>query len=464
MKFTKNYIFFLLLAATSFTSCESLLEIDAPLNERPSVVVFRSSDAAKMALSGAYSQMSSNNTFAFTLTSFNGMAAGEVRYTSAAQFTDVQTNVYDPVTTTALSSIWADVYASIYRWNSILAGVQDNSFLPAALVQQMRGEALTMRAYCYFHLVNMFGDVPLVLITDASVTSLLPRTASASIYTQIIADLEEAKGLLAEDYATVNRMQVNRAAATALLARVYLHVADYNQALTNADAVLAQTARYTLVPSAQLGNVFLRNSSEAILQLGPALNATNGYTTEGSTFIPQSATSVPNYSLTTAQIAAFEAGDLRRSTWIRDRNVGGADYYLAYKYQNSNQTTATASGRVEVPMVLRLAEQYLIRAEARLETGNATGARADINAIRRRAGLADLASGADLNTALLKERQTELFCEQGARWYTIKRKGLANAVMGALRPATWQSFAQLYPIPQGARDTNPNLSQNDGYR
>ncbi|WP_437921227.1 RagB/SusD family nutrient uptake outer membrane protein [Sphingobacterium sp. LRF_L2] len=464
MKFNIQQIVPILLLAGSLSSCESLLKIDNPLNERPSAVVFSSPEAAKMALSGAYSQLSSNSTFAFTLTSFNGMAADEVRYNSAAQFGDVMSNTYDPVTTTALPTIWTDIYASIYRFNSVLSGVQDNSALSITLAQQMRGEALTMRAYCYFHLINMFGEVPLVLITDANITGLQSRTPVSDIYAQLVSDLEEAKTLVAEEYSGTNRMQVNRASVQALLARIYLHIGNYTQAAANADAVIAQTNRYSLVPKEQLKNVFLRNSTEAILQLGPALNANNGYTTEGSSFIPYYETSIPNYVLTASQLASFETGDTRREVWVAERTVNSVLYQIPFKFQNKDQATATASGRVEVPMILRLAEQYLIRAEARFRTNNVEGAREDVNIIRRRAGLDDVPTGTDIAAAILKERQTELFCEQGNRWYTIKRTGVADAVMSVLRPSTWQAFAKLYPIPQSARDTNPNLTQNEGYR
>ncbi|MEJ5145319.1 RagB/SusD family nutrient uptake outer membrane protein [Sphingobacterium sp. MYb388] len=464
MKYNNKYIYACLLFTALFTSCDKLLEIDDPLNEQPSEVVFRSPETAKMALSGAYGQLSLNSTFTFQFTSFNGLAADELLYTSPAQFGDVMTNTYDPITTLGLYSIWGDVYTSIYRFNSIIDGVTGNTLLPVSLTNQMLGEAKTMRAYCYYHLVNMFGDIPLVVSTDANITAMQPRASVSSIYELLISDLEEAKTLLAEDYSSGSRQQVNRGAATALLSRIYLHVEDYPRALSNSSDVISQTGRYSLLPADQLDRVFLQNSSEAILQLGPDLQGDNGYTREGATFLPALATSVPNYALSSSQVSAFEPGDLRADVWVLPWKVNNIDYFLPYKYQNHSQEVAMTNNRQETPMVLRLAEQYLIRAEARMRTGDEDGARSDINIIRNRAGLGNLSSSINLMDAILQERHAELFCELGNRWHTIKRMDRVDDIMGALRPVTWQPFANLYPIPQTARDSNPNLTQNEGYR
>jgi hypothetical protein len=124
-------------------------------------------------------------------------------------------------------------------------------------------------------------------------------------------------------------------------------------------------------------------------------------------------------------------------------------------------------------LVLRVAEQYLIRAEAKAQQNNFSGAQADVNVIRNRAGLPNLTTMVDNTTAMMaieKERRTELFCEWGHRWFDLKRwssltntgKTRADDVLGALK-ITWKSTSVIYPIPQSARDNNPNLTQNTGY-
>lgn len=116
-------------------------------------------------------------------------------------------------------------------------------------------------------------------------------------------------------------------------------------------------------------------------------------------------------------------------------------------------------------MVFRLAEQYLIRAEARAQQGDATGAKADINAIRNRAGLPDTdADGqASILAAIEHERRIEFFTEWGHRWFDLKRTGRADAVLSPIKP-NWQSTDVLFPIPLQEIENNPNLlPQNAGY-
>ncbi|MFD2969120.1 RagB/SusD family nutrient uptake outer membrane protein [Sphingobacterium bambusae] len=468
MKLKSTLYIGLLLAGLGLSSCEKLIEIDAPTNELPSDVIFKSEGTAKSALAGAYTAVTTSSAFNVNFTQFNAMAAGEIDFVGSTVFQDFMQNTYDPVVTTRMSGLWSEVYAAIYRFNSVIEGLKDNAAIPAASVQQMTGEARVMRAYCYFHLINMFGAVPLINTTDVNITSTLPRVPATEIYTWMASELEEAKDQVGETYQSNNnvnsRSQVNRSAAKALLARVYLYSGNYALAEQYATEVIAKTDLYSLLPKEQLANVFLKDAKEAILQMGPAVATTNGYTVEGSTFLPTTTSTVANYELTSYLLSAFEAGDARRTAWVKESNLSGKQTFQPYKFRNFNQATAVSLTRTELPMLLRLAEQYLIRAEARFRSNNTTGAREDLNVIRRRAGLNDVATTANIEEAILKERQIEFFCELGDRWYSIKRMGKADTIMGALRPNTWHSYAQLYPIPQGARDTNPFLTQNDGYR
>lgn len=447
------------------TSCEKLLEIDPPKNERSSELVYLSEETAKSALAGAYYNMSTTQSINSDLTLVNAAAADEV-LTAVALFSDIITNTYD-ASTTRTGGLWAALYKSIYNFNSVIEGLTDNTAIAAGVAQQMIGEAMTMRAYCYFHLVNLYGDVPLILTTNVDVNALMPRTAASTVYEQIVQDLEEAKTLLAEEYVengtVTGRLQPNKWAATALLARIYLYIGNHAQAMSNASDVIGQTGLYTLASGDELSGIFLKDSREAILQLGSSQNATSGFTAEGAEFIPSSIATVANYYLNTELLKAFEDGDRRRDAWVMPLTLGGVETFQPYKYRNNTAAAATASGRVEAPTILRLAEQYLIRAEARLQQGDTEGARSDINTIRDRAGLDELPTGADLEEAIIQERRIELFCELGDRWYTLKRTGTVDEVMSQLRPDTWQSFAQWYPIQQSAINTNPNLIQNEGY-
>jgi hypothetical protein len=134
-------------------------------------------------------------------------------------------------------------------------------------------------------------------------------------------------------------------------------------------------------------------------------------------------------------------------------------YYYPYKYKS-----LVFGANAEYYTLLRLAEQYLIRAEARAEQGNVSGAQADINVIRNRAGLGNTTAGdqASLLAAVAQERRIELNCEWGHRWLDLKRTGTASAVLGAEK-TTWTATGILWPIPSSEISANSNLVQNAGY-
>ena len=115
-------------------------------------------------------------------------------------------------------------------------------------------------------------------------------------------------------------------------------------------------------------------------------------------------------------------------------------------------------------MVMRLAEQYLIRAEARAQQGNISGGLSDLNVIRNRANLIDI-SGVSQNELLkdiIQEKRIELFTEWGHRWLDLKRTNNTDAILSPIKP-NWNSEDKLYPIPLRELDSNPNLNQNSGY-
>jgi len=112
-----------------------------------------------------------------------------------------------------------------------------------------------------------------------------------------------------------------------------------------------------------------------------------------------------------------------------------------------------------------LAEQYLIRAEARTNLGNINGAQEDLNIIRNRAGLDNTTAStpSELLIAILKERYVELFTEHGHRWFDLKRMGFADDILSPIKEH-WQTTDILLPIPETELQMNSNLKpQNSGY-
>ena len=437
-------------------SCKKLIVPNPPGSNLATSTVFTDSVTAQAAIAGMYNTISSA-TYTETLPTRCSFTADELNYltTGYNQFT---TNTI-PVTDPDIESIWSSSYSIIFQANSIIAGVTNSTTLSASFRNRSLGEALFIRSLCYFYLVNLYGDVPLILGADLGTNETAPRTATAAVYSQIISDLKLAQSYLPANYTFVTgsaRTRANKFAATALLARVYLYQSDWVDAEAQATTVINSTL--FALPD-DLTTVFTPASQEAIFQF---YNSATGYTYYAATVLPNPVTLVPYYSFTSEQLAAFQAGDKRRTTWVASLVYSGTTYYYPYKYKN-----LTTGANAEYYTVLRIAEQYLIRAEARAEQNNTSGAITDLNAIHNPgrvnlplyAGATDQAS---VLTAIMNERQVELFAEWGHRWFDLKRTNTANTVLGAEKP-TWKSTDVLFPIPQTERTNNSNLTQNPGY-
>jgi len=137
----------------------------------------------------------------------------------------------------------------------------------------------------------------------------------------------------------------------------------------------------------------------------------------------------------------------------------GTQLYVPYKYRVTGIEES-----VEYSVILRLAELYLIRAEARAQRDNPVGAIADLDVIRGRAGLALLQdtnpalAGQALIDSIFAERQRELFTEWGHRWLDLKRSGRAVEVLGPVKPG-FTAADEWYPIPENEELRNPNMHQ-----
>ena len=253
---------------------------------------------------------------------------------------------------------------------------------------------------------------------------------------------------------STDRLRPNKATAEALQARIYLYQQDWKNAEQISGILISQSDRYSL--QSDLNQTFLASSSEAIWQLMPVLPNIN--TGEGSLFVQTSG--VPQYAILDSGLRkSFEAGDQRATDWIDSYSDAGITYYYPAKYKISYSTSLT-----EYYTVFRIAEQYLIRADARNEQQNIPGAASDLNMIRARANL-NPTGAADYNSmklAIETERRHELFCEWGSRWLDLKRTGRVNEVLSAEKPS-WEASDQLYPVPQTEIQNDENLSQNPGY-
>ena len=446
-------------------SCNKFVETPDPNNELASALTFTDDKTATAAMVGLYSNMNSFNYFwANVLMNYlTAMQADDLYYFTGFENYDVfRKNSLLP-SSQYVQSMWADQYSYVYHANSCIEGLTKTTSLSEPVRKQLLGEAYFMRAFLHFYLVNMYGDVPLITSTDYIANGVKPREKTAVVYDQIIADLKEAKNLMEDNYPTANRVRPNKAAATALLARAYLYTKQWSLAEAEATLVL-DNSLYDLLTD--LNSVFLANSREAIWQLMPVNLAGGRNTWEGFTSTPATPTGTPLFRLdTTHLIEKFEPNDKRLANWTGFRKLSsGATVYFPYKYKVRTTTIGTLT---EYSMVMRLAEQFLIRAEARIQQSKLDDGRADLDSIRIRAGLLALPETLDKSELLLaveQERHMELFVEWGHRWFDLKRTGRSDAVLKPIKEANWQSTDTLYPIPLNAMKTNVYLEQNDGYK
>jgi hypothetical protein len=253
----------------------------------------------------------------------------------------------------------------------------------------------------------------------------------------------------------------NKFVAAALLARVYLHTGNFAKAEEEANVVIG-SSQYGLLASANMNGINLKNNKEAIFQLDVSGDNSINTTSALVPYFVPAGPSPTDFVLRPELVSSFEPGDLRLKNWTGKITYQGTVYNYVFKYQQSISSTNAALN--EYHTVLRLNEQYLIRAEARAKQANLAGGLADLNTIRNRAGLAGTttASQDSLINLILHERRVELFCEHGLRWLDLKRTGTVDAVIGAIKP-TYKPFQKLYPIPIAEIQKNPALTQNSGY-
>ncbi len=439
-------------------SCKKFVEIPLPVDQLTTEFVFTDDNTATKSITGIYSEMMNNSqqfSDGFT-TLFAGMSADELYYYTPSFRDEFVTNQISPASHTYIESwFWNPAYRYIYGANKCIEGVNTSTTLSPDTKQMIIGEAKFIRGFCNFYLVNLFGDVPLVLSSDYSVNQSIPRTSAALVYSQIIEDLKDAESKLVTTYPTEERVRPNKFAATALLARVYLYLKDWTKAATEAGKVINSNT-YSL--NGDLDSVFLVNSNETIWQLKEVNPNRNTY--EGYYILPASNYSTPTFLLTNSLLNAFEPNDQRKTSWATARVFSNQSLYYPAKYK-----VPTGSTLKEYYVVLRLAEQYLIRAESKAQLNDIQGSVGDINLIRNRAGLSNTVANtqAALLVAIEQERRTELFAEWGHRWFDLKRTGRANNILGMLKPSTWQATDTLWPIPQNQIRLNPTLTQNPGY-
>lgn len=451
----------------SMNSCEDFLEVETPNYMLDSNTVFANDQTAQAALQGLFNQLF-NTSFAnggSQSVSFLGGLSADT-YTLASSTPDLvefQQNQISPDNNSNLQ-VWSSAYNIIYQANSLLNGIEDNVLLSQEVLNQIEGSGKFIRAFTYFYLVNLYGDIPLILDTDYQQNSLASRTSTEKIYSQILNDLEDASSLLNEDYSGDERFRVNKFGALAMLARTHLFLGNWQKAEMYSSQVIEASTYYELLEDPN--TIFLANSREAIWQISPIGWGYSFTHTRDGNLLAKTTTSYNPVVLSVDLLNAFTENDKRNENWISPFETSNDTLYYPYKYKI--QYDASGGPIKEYSMVLRLAEQYLIRAEARTRLGDFSGAIEDLNKIKNRAGIAliDISQGSPSEDVILDEilleRRREFFSEWGYRWFDLRRFNKAEVLKNKLN-SNWTPASNLFPIPSSERMKDPNLTQNPGY-
>lgn len=456
MKKTKNkFPLILLLFTFCAFSCSEFLQVDPPNSKINNKLVFTTDEAANAAVAGMYSRMVGGNggfmTGSNSLSILCGLYADEL--TNHSNLSESKIEFYNnnvKATSITIHNLWGELYSYIYTSNAIIEGLSSSTSISEPLKKQLTGEALFMRAFCHFYLVNLYGDIPKITTTDVKTNSLIAKSPIHEIYSLIIDDLSTAKELLFNTYIDSQKHRVNKAVATALLSRVYLYDRNWAEAEIEASKLIENT-NYLIEPN--LLDVFVRSSKETIWQMQSISPYYDTY--DANEFIPN--TVLKSTTLSFPLVQSIPTTDLRKSNWIGQFVLMANTYYYPHKYKVRLKSVANAPA-IEELVVLRLAEQYLIRSEARTYLNKIEEAKEDLNKIRNRAGLVNTIadSQASLLLAIEEERKIEFFTEWAHRWFDLKRTNRANAILGLLKQ-NWNSDALNLPVPQTETQNNQKL-------
>lgn len=478
MKTRINILLTFAIIASSI-ACKKILDIDPPVNTVVTEVAFQNDNNAISAVSGIYRNLlvDKNNSFNSKLsngamTISCGLSSDELFPFTTNDVGDVATfnnNLINGDESTGFlsSDFWNPTFFGIYQTNACLEGLKESKGVSGKIKSRLAGELKFIRAFSYFNLTNLFGDIPYTTSSKWNLNNNLSNIPQMEIYQYIVDDLNEAIMILPDNYSASNseRIIANKWAAIALMARVQLYLKRWSDAEKYASLLLDNNSLFSL--NVDLNSVYSKNNQEAILQwqINPNDPTTGNSTVEGCNVIPYQ--EIPIYCLTSNLLNAFEPNDKRRSDWIKSIVYQGTTYYYPFKYKLGIGERMVGAVPTEYYMIFRLAEQYLIRAEARAHLNKLTGAgsaASDLNAIRNRAGLGNsiAITQPELLAAIVQERRIELFAEWGHRWLDLKRTGKVNEVLAPIKPM-WKPHQQYYPIPFSELQLNPNLTPTPGY-
>jgi len=468
----KKYLLILIVLTITLISCEEQLET-FPTSSIAADAAFNNEGDFTNALRGLYTGLLGGNYYGGVLQGLDVMTdnlliSQEGRLSQ--QFRHEW--AYDP--NAGLSAYMSRTYNVIQRANFILANVdvlEDGDFKNNAM-----GEAMAIRALAHFDIVRYFGKIPtqssdagsslaMPYVTIPDVNDLPSRITVSEYYSNLVNDLTTAAGLI--NTSNNGNLQMGKDAVNGILARVYLHMGNWQGAIDAANAVTASVAsrsNYSGIwnDSSEDGVIFkLENDNVTNVTLGvPYSQTAGGIKSEY----------VPDYAF----YLMYDDTDIRKTAYFETSLFGGLNFNHVLKWYSSVSTTSL--GVVDAK-IIRAAEVLLTKAEALAELGQDEAARTALDAVRAER-YSPFASGNEVGSALkaaiAKERRLELAFE-GSRFSDIKRYGQAiqrsafgHYADGTGVPAVFQTLPEgdtrfQMPIPIGEMNLNPNMVQNPGY-
>jgi len=382
----------------------------------------------------------------------------------AAQFEKYQVEATNGI----VEDYYRSFYNVIFRANVVLENLDVASPANKANIE---AEAKFVRAYAYFNLVRLYGDIPLIdrviEITDTDLS--YTRVDTASIYELIVADLTTAVSGLDNTYTT----RASKAAAQALLAKVYLTLGtNYVQAQTLLEDVMS--SGFALEPNFK--DVFFSElNNEIIFAVGYAPDGIDSQNFSAEWLNAVGRTSGVNYTTEDVRLALDALGGNRVPFSYRVDTDQPSQFQVVKYIPDGDDTLGidpTSSDPTQAGndwIVLRYSDVLLMHVEAIMAGGNSTSVQAALDSfeeVRVRAGLLADDDGTITKQELLDERRVELAFENH-RLFDLIRLGEAQSVLSAFSAATGGSFNSsdlLLPIPQREINlSNGQLTQNPGY-
>ncbi|MBL0745276.1 RagB/SusD family nutrient uptake outer membrane protein [Chryseolinea lacunae] len=433
----------LLLALLPLASCDVLnVESQSAVEEEQAI---KDKTGIEKGILGAYTSFQALSYYGRSYLIFSDLAADNLDHpadATALEYAQIDNDVILPENG-SVDGMWSSAYEGINIANNIIAKVPDMADMTPAEKNAALGELYFIRALNHFNLLNYWGSVPVKTSPTIGTSGLdVPRDPVAKVYEQIIADLTFAEANLG---AGSTKVRASKDAATALLARVNLYKGDYAQAKAKATAVI-ESENYDLIAYA---DVFADGSDESIFEID--FTDLNRNRIAEYNF-PKTLNGRREVAPSPTLLTAYEVGDARYPVSVA--------FAGALPYANKYNDLSVGADNV---IVLRLAEMYLIRAEAEAKLqGDVDAIRQDINAVRTRAKLPDtnLSSYDGLLNFIEKERRVE-FAFEGHRWFDLVRTNRAVDVL----PNVNNVNQTLFPIPltEIVTNQNPGMKQNPGY-